>query len=73
MGGKPSGSKLRRDAQDEDLGDGHHRLPGEEQPELVRAGGEHLDPAAQASAEAAQENGQPETLEKDTFHPRFLV
>ena len=32
--GEPGGCELRRDAQNEDLRDGHHGLAGEEQPPL---------------------------------------
>ena len=61
---EPRGCQLRRDAQDEDLRDGDHRLPGEQQEVLLATRRGHFDPTAEASAQRTQNHGQTEALKK---------
>ena len=63
-GGKPRGGQLGRDAEDEDLGDGHDRLAGEQDQVGVRARAQNLDPTPQAGSQGSNHHRESQTLEE---------
>ena len=59
-----AGGQLGRDAEDEDLGDGHDRLAGEQDRVGVRTRAQNLDPTPQAGSQGSNHHRESQTLEE---------